>query len=130
MTVLSALNPVATQKELPAGIYIYETKTLSTTRTRITIPSGAVTLHMSYTQITGATTATGRIVYAVLNSYTTADADAKLATENSGRIPIAIGKTWEFLGDRDAPITVIDVLTDQADSTSGGLFLLVAGVKI
>ena len=97
---------------------------LTTTRQKVSYPSGAKWEALSYRLLPGATATASQYAKVVINAASDADADAKLALVG-GYIPLFQGEDLPF----DAyGITRVDVIAAQAVGTEVTVLRVLAGV--
>lgn len=117
-------NIIFTFAEKPGGQIIDEKNNLTTTRYKISIPSGATAIEMSYYNL-GASTAKG--LYFITNATSDAEADGKLALVGARRF-LLLGESAVMLIDPNAPITRIDVIAHTADVSGDGKLEILARI--
>lgn len=100
----------------------------STTRQTVYYPSGALAVALSYRLLPGATAVASQFLRYVVNAYSDADADGKLATDNAYEI-ICQGDDKRFGAISTSAITRIDFLTSQAVGAEVTLFTITASVQ-
>lgn len=124
--------PVNPPSEQQGGYSVNEFRDPSTTRQKLLLPSGALSLLVQYVLI-GGTAVANQCIRMVFNASTDADAVGKLATANSGRILVFPSNTFtpplSIGADPSNPITRIDFLTEQAASTEKTVLQILAGVR-
>ena len=97
---------------------------LTTTRQKLTFPSGAKWVLLSYRLLPGATATASQYAKVVINASSDADADGKLALAG-GYIPLFQGEDLPFDA---ASITRIDVIAAVAVGTEVTRLRVIAGV--
>jgi len=120
---LSATSP----GESPATLTMTHIADLTTTRQRVTFPSGAKWVQLSYKLLPGATAVTNQYAKACFNAASTADADGKLATTGA-HVPVFQGDDLTFSFSDDNLCTVLDVITAQAVGAEKTILRVIAGV--
>jgi len=100
---------------------------LTTTRQRVTFPSGAKWVQLSYKLLPGATAVANQYAKACFNAASTADADGKLATTGA-HVPVFQGDDLTFSFSDDNLCTVLDVITAQAVGAEKTILRVIAGV--
>lgn len=96
----------------------------TTTRTTITLPVGAATLRIGYTNLTSGA---GKRLYVVLNATSNTDANTKLGLAGQ-RFVIPIGESREFTFGPNALLTRIDLASDAASETGDTIVTYETGV--
>lgn len=96
----------------------------TTTRTTITLASGAATLRIGYSNLTSGV---GKRLYVVLNATSNTDANTKLGLAGQ-RFVIPIGESREFTFGPNALLTRIDLASDAASETGDTIVTYETGV--
>lgn len=99
--------------DLPGTGVQFIIRDLTTTRQRVSIPTGAKALAISYRLLPGATAVTSQFAKYVVNAASTADADGKLATDGAF-IPLFQGDDHVLAFAAGSEATNIDLITEQA----------------
>lgn len=89
---------------------------LTTTRQRVSIPTGAKALAISYRLLPGATATANQFAKYVVNAASTADADGKLATDGAFT-PLFQGDDHVLAFAEGDEATNIDIITEAAVGT-------------
>lgn len=97
---------------------------LTTTRQKLSYPSGAKWLSLRYQLLPGATATASQYAKVVINASSDADADGKLALVG-GYIPLFQGEDLQFDA---AGITRVDVIAAVAVGTEVTRLRVIAGV--
>jgi len=118
---------VASPSERPATLTQTHIADLTTTRQRVSFPSGAKWVQISYKLLPGATAVGNQYAKATFNASSTADADGKLATVGA-HVPIFQGDDLTFSFSDDNLCTVLDVMTVQAVGAEKTIMRVLAGV--
>lgn len=119
--------PVNPPSEQNAALTAAIIRDLTTTRQRLSYPSGALWAVISYRLLPGATAVANQFARIVINAASDADADGKLATDNSF---VALCQSDDILLSSSAgdPITRIDVIASAAVGAEKTLLTISAGV--
>lgn len=118
--------PVVPPSEQDASAVAVDIANLTTTRQKISYPSGAKWVTLRYRQLMGGTQTTGQYCKIVVNAASDADADGKLAT-SGGYISLVQGDDLT-LSSSDHSITRIDVISAVAFGSETSLLSIMAGV--
>ncbi len=119
--------PINAPSEVIAQLVPDTIRDLSTTRVRRLYPSGAKWINFSYRLLPGATATANQVLRLVLNATSDADATGKLALDGA-HITVFQGDDLTLAAPGSAPITRIDMLTEQAVGTEKTIVRLLAGV--
>ena len=119
--------PVIAPSEKPATLTQTHIADLTTTRQRVTFPSGAKWVQITYRLLPGATATANQYAKAVFNAVSTVDADAKLATTGA-HAPVFQGDDLTFTFSDDNLCTVLDVVTNAAVGSEKTILRVLAGV--
>lgn len=119
--------PVNSPSELDAMLVPMIFRDISTTRQKVSLPSGAKWVNVSYRLLPGATSATSQLLKVVLNATSDADADGKLATDGAF-IPVLQNDDLTFAARADSLITRIDLITEVAVGTEKTIVRVLSGV--
>ena len=117
---LLTVAPFDRPQEVTPGEVLDQT----TTRTTITLPAGAATLRIGYTNLTSRD---GKLLYVVLNATSNTDANTKLGLAGQ-RFVIPIGESREFTFGPNALLTRIDLASDAASETGDTIVTYETGV--
>lgn len=104
---------VANITDIPGSGVQFIIRDLTTTRQRVSIPTGAKSLVISYRLLPGATAVTNQFAKYVVNASSTADADGKLATDGAFT-PLFQGDDHVLAFADGDEATNIDLITEQA----------------
>ena len=118
---------VASPSERPATLVQTHIADLTTTRQRVSLPSGAKWVQISYKLLPGATATANQYAKVCFNAASTADADGKLATIGA-HVPVFQGDDLTFAFSDDNLCTVVDVITDAAVGSEKTILRVLAGV--
>lgn len=121
------ISHVASPSERPAVLTQTHIADLTTTRQRITFPSGAKWVQISYKLLPGATAVANQHAKVCFNAASTADANGKLATTGA-HVPVFQGDDLTFAFCDDNLCTVLDVIADQAVGAEKTILRVFAGV--
>jgi len=113
--------------ELAATLTQTHIADLTTTRQRVSLPSGAKWVQISYKLLPGATATSNQYAKVVFNAASTADADGKLATTGA-HIPVFQGDDLTFTFVEDNLCTVVDVIAADAVGSEKTILRVIAGV--
>ena len=113
---------VPTFSEQTGSLVVDEKNDLTTTRYKISLPSGGDAIEISYHNV-GAAASTSKGLYFVLNATSDADADGKLALAGARQF-LLLGDSAVVLADPDNPITRIDCIAHTAESGNSKLMIL------
>ena len=100
----------------------------TTTRQKVSFPSGAVWLLLSYQLLPGATAVAGQYLKVVLNAASDADANGKLATSGA-YVVVHQGDSFALSAPASDPIRRVDFQTAQAVGAEVTLFQVIGGVR-
>lgn len=120
--------PVNPPSEQVGVLTAAQISNLTTTRQKISLPSGAVTVTASYRLLPGATAVTGQYAKVALNASSDADADGKLANAGS-HIVLCQGDDLVVSAESADPITRVDVVAAQAVGAEVTMLQIIAGVQ-
>jgi len=109
----SGATHVAAPSDVAGSAVQFIVRDLTTTRQRVSIPTGAKVLAISYRLLPGATAVTNQFAKYVINASSTADADGKLATDGAFT-PLFQGDDHVLAFAAGSEATVIDVITEVA----------------
>lgn len=118
--------PVVPPSEQDASVVSVDISNLTTTRQKLSYPSGAKWVTLRYRQLMGGTQTTGQYCKIVVNAASDADADGKLAL-SGGYTSLVQGDDIQF-SSSDSSITRIDVIAAVAFGTETSLLTIAAGV--
>jgi len=119
---------VAAPSEIPATLTQTHIADLTTTRQRISLPSGAKWVHIHYWLLPGATATSNQYLKVALNATSDADAAGKLATVG-GHIPIRQGEDFPPLAFSDDNLcTRVDVAAAEAVGSEKTMLRVISGV--
>ena len=118
---------VAAPSEIPATLTQTHIADLTTTRQRVSLPSGAKWVQITYKLLPGATATANQYAKVCFNAASTADADGKLATTGA-HVPVFQGDDLTFAFADDNLCTVVDVVTAAAVGSEKTILLVLAGV--
>ena len=118
---------VVAPSEIPATLTQTHIADLTTTRQRVSIPSGAKWVQISYKLLPGATATANQFAKVCFNAASTADADGKLATTGA-HVPVFQGDDLTFAFADDNLCTVVDVVTAAAVGSEKTILRVLAGV--
>lgn len=119
--------PVNAPSELDALLVPVIIRDITTTRQKISLPSGAKWANVSYRLLPGATAVTSQFLKVVINASSDADADGKLATDGSF-VPVFQGDDITFSANSASLITRIDVISAVAVGAEKTIVRVLAGV--
>jgi len=119
--------PVNAPSELDAILVTPIIRDITTTRQKISLPSGAKWANISYRLLPGATGVTNQFLKAVINASSDADADGKLATDSTF-VPIFQGDDVTLSAKSGSLITRIDLITEAAVGAEKTVVRVLAGV--
>ena len=119
--------PVEAPSERSATLTQTHIADLTTTRQRVSIPSGAKWVQISYKLLPGATATANQFAKVCFNAASTADADGKLATTGA-HVPVFQGDDLTFAFADDNLCTVVDVVTAAAVGSEKTILRVLAGV--
>lgn len=120
--------PVNSPSEAVAALVPNVIRDLTTTRKKISLPSGALWVVVSYRLLPGATAVTGQIAKFVLNAASDADAEGKLSTDGAC-IMLAQGDDKIISAVSSDPIVRIDIIAEKPVGAEKTIIELLAGVK-
>jgi hypothetical protein len=106
-------SAVVSPADIPGTGVQFIIRDLTTTRQRVSIPSGAKSLAISYRLLPGATAVTSQFAKYVVNASSTADADGKLVTDGAF-IPLFQGDDHVLAFAAGSEATSIDFITEIA----------------
>lgn len=118
---------VASPSERPATLVQTHIADLTTTRQRVSLPSGAKWVQITYRLLPGATATANQYAKACFNAASTADADGKLATTGA-HVVVFQGDDLTFAFADDNLCTVVDVITAAAVGSEKTILRVLAGV--
>lgn len=118
---------VASPSERPATLVQTHIADLTTTRQRVSLPSGARWVQITYKLLPGATATANQYAKVCFNAASTADADGKLATTGA-HVPVFQGDDLTFAFADDNLCTVVDVVTAEAVGSEKTILRVLAGV--
>jgi hypothetical protein len=118
---------VAAPSERSATITQTSIADLTNTRQRVTFPSGAKWVQISYKLLPGATATGNQYAKLVFNAADVADAVGRLATVGA-HIPVFQGDDLTFSFSDDNLCTVLDVVSQIAVGSEKTILRIVAGV--
>ncbi len=119
--------PVNSPSELSAIVTTPIIRDITNTRQKMSFPSGAKWANVSYRLLPGATAVTNQFLKVVINASSDADADGKLATDNSF-VPIFQGDDVTFSAESSSLITRIDLIAAVAVGAEKTIVRFVVGV--
>ncbi len=119
--------PVNSPSEALASLSTTTLRDITTTRQKISLPSGAKWAALSYRLLPGATAVANQFAKFVINAYNDTDAATKLAMDGAF-VPICQGDDVIISAPSGDPIYRIDVVTEQAVGAEKTLFVVNAGV--
>lgn len=119
---------VVSPSERPAVLTQTHIADLTTTRQRVTFPSGAKWVQITYRLLPGATATANQYAKACFNAYSTTDAAGRLSVVGA-HVPIFQGDDLTFAFADDNLCTVLDVIADQAVGSEKTILRVVAGVR-
>jgi hypothetical protein len=119
--------PVNAPSEIDAFLVPSIIRDITTTRQKISLPSGAKWANISYRLLPGATAVANQFLKAVINASSDADADGKLATDNTF-VPVFQGDDVTFSAKSGSLITRIDLITEAAVGAEKTVVRVLAGV--
>lgn len=120
--------PVNAPSEATAALVPTVIRDLTTTRQKISLPSGALWVVLSYRLLPGATAVTGQIAKFVINAASDADAAGKLATDGACMM-LAQGDDKIISATSSDPITRIDIVAEQVVGAEKTIIEILSGVK-
>lgn len=120
-------QPIVPPSEQLASLAPMIIRDLTTTRQKISYPSGALWVVLSYRLLPGATPVANQFARVVINAASDADADGKLALDNAF-IPLTQGDDIALSAYVDDPITRIDVIASAAVGAEKTIVSINAGV--
>ena len=123
----SGAGHVASPSELAATLTQTHIADLTNTRQRISFPSGAKWVQISYKLLPGATATANQYAKVVFNALSTVDAAARLALTGA-HVPIFQGDDLTFSFGDDNLCTVLDVITNAAVGSEKTIVRFIAGV--
>lgn len=118
---------MASPSERPATLVQTHIADLTTTRQRVSLPSGAKWVQITYRLLPGATATANQYAKACFNAASTADADGKLATTGA-HVVVFQGDDLTFAFADDNLCTVVDVITAAAVGSEKTILRVLAGV--
>jgi len=121
------LTPIYAPSELNASLTVPIIRDITTTRQKLSFPSGAKWIHISYRALPGSAAVTNQFLKIVVNASSDADADGKLATDNSF-IPIFQGDDMTFSADSTSLVTRVDLIAALAVGAEKTIVRILAGV--
>lgn len=124
----NGMAQVVPPSEMPGSAALSIISNLTTTRQKISLPSGALWAVLSYRLLPGATAVTSQFARFVINAVSDADADGRLATDGAF-FAIAQGDDVLLSASASAPITRIDVIASVAVGAEKTIFTVSAGVQ-
>jgi len=124
----NGMAQVVTPSEMPGSAALSIIRDLTTTRQKISLPSGALWAVLSYRLLPGATAVTNQFARFVINASSDADADGRLATDGAF-FAIAQGDDVLLSASTSTPITRIDVIASVAVGVEKTIFTVSAGVQ-
>lgn len=120
--------PVNAPSEQLGGQNVTVLRDPSTTRQTVLLPSGALSVAISYRLLPGASPTANQFGRLVFNAASDADADGRLATDNAF-VPICQGDDLSVGASASDPITRIDFRTSAAVGSEKTLLTIIAGVQ-
>lgn len=120
--------PVVTPSEQEGILTPVNISNITTTRQKISYPSGALWVALLYRLLPGATATGGQYVKFVVNALSDADANGKLA-DSTSYIALMQGDDKLLSASPSDPITRIDVIAAVAVGSEVTLLQVLAGVK-
>lgn len=117
---------VASPSERAHEITPGEISNLTSTRSKVSLSSGADVFRVSYSNLGSAV---GKVLYVVFNATSDADANTKLGTAGQ-RFVVPLGGDRQFEFGPDILLTRVDVKTDVASETGSSLVYYEAGVLL
>lgn len=124
----NGMAQVVPPSEMPASAALSIIRDLTTTRQKISLPSGALWAVLSYRLLPGATAVTNQFARFVINAASDADADGRLATDGAF-FAIAQGDDVLMSAGSASAITRIDVIASAAVGAEKTIFTVSAGVQ-
>jgi len=124
----NGMAQVVPPSEMPASAALSIIRDLTTTRQKISLPSGALWAVLSYRLLPGATAVTNQFARFVINAASDADADGRLATDGAF-FAIAQGDDVLMSAGSASAITRIDVIASAAVGVEKTIFTVSAGVQ-
>jgi len=115
------------ERGISANFYATYISDLTTTRQKVSLPSGAVWLALQYRLETGETATANQWAKVVLNASSDADADGKLATVGAHFL-LFQGDDIYLTAPQDDPITRIDLVSAAAVGSEETKLQILAGV--
>lgn len=120
--------PVNPPSEQLAVLTAQQFSNPSTTRQKVSLPSGALWVNFAYRLLPGATATANQYMKVVINASSDADANGKLATSGA-YLALFQGDELMVSAPNDDPITRIDFATAAAVASEVTLFQVASGVK-
>lgn len=124
----NGMAQVVPPSEMPGSAALSIIRDLSTTRQKISLPSGALWAVLSYRLLPGATAVTNQFARFVINAASDADADGRLATDGAF-FAITQGDDVLMSAGSASAITRIDVIASAAVGAEKTIFTVSAGVQ-
>lgn len=124
----NGMAQVVPPSEMPASAALSIIRDLTTTRQKISLPSGALWAVLSYRLLPGATAVTNQFARFVINAASDADADGRLATDGAF-FAITQGDDVLMSAGSASAITRIDVIASAAVGAEKTIFTVSAGVQ-